>query len=675
MAKTPAAKRAAELREQLNSHNHRYYILDSPIVSDGEYDAMLRELQSLEEADPALLTLDSPTQRVGAAPSPEFREVDHPRPMLSLGNAFDDGELAAWHKRASGILEADDFAMVCEPKIDGLAIALTYEDGLLVRGATRGDGMRGEDVTPNVRTIRSVPLALQRSAGAPPRLEVRGEVYMPRSAFAELNEERAERGEQPIANPRNGAAGSLRQLDPTVTAARRLEAWIYQLGWVEDAHTPGSHSEIMEWLAELGFRVNPEQRRVEKLQGAVDYHEEWVEKRFEVDYQTDGVVIKIDRLDYQRHLGFVGREPRWAVAYKFPAEQARTKLLDIGINVGRTGSLNPYAILEPVQVSGVTVRQATLHNEDDIRRKDIRIGDEVWIERAGEVIPQVIGPIVEARDGSEREFRMPLVCPECDTPVVREEDEAAHRCVNARCPAQQYERIRHFVSRAAMDIEGLGEKLVASLLNAGLIHDFPDLYGLAQDQLVQMERMGEKSAENLLAAIERSKTRPLPALISGLGILHVGGETSELLARRFGSIARLMTADEAELEAIPGIGPIVAKAIAVHFHNDGNVSIIAALHQAGVVLEAQGVGDTGQGEKPFDGMRFVVTGRLDGFTRSEAESFIKDRGGQVTGSVSKKTNYVVVGQEPGSKRDDAEKLGISILSEGELTSLGEETAS
>ena len=662
--------RAKELREQLDLHNHRYYVLDSPVVSDAEYDTFMRELQALEEADPALVTPESPTQRVGAAPSPEFTEVTHPQPMLSLGNSFNEEELAAWHKRAAALLETDSFAMVCEPKIDGLAIALTYEGGRLVRGATRGDGTSGEDVTSNVRTIRAIPLAVQQGTNVPPRFEVRGEVYMPRDAFASLNEERAERGEQLIANPRNGAAGSLRQLDPRITAARRLSVWIYQLGWLEGTTPPGSHWETMAWLGEMGFRVNPELRRVESLQGAAAYHHEWADARFEKNYQTDGVVIKIDRLDYQRHLGFVGREPRWAIAYKFPAEQARTRLLEIGINVGRTGALNPYAILEPVQVSGVTVRQATLHNEDDVRRKDIRIGDQVWVERAGEVIPQVVGPIVESRNGTEREFRMPATCPSCDTPVVHEEGEAAHRCVNARCPAQQYERIRHFVSQAAMDIEGLGEKLVATLLDEALIHDFPDIYGLTREQLAALDRMGEKSADNLVAAIAASKTRPLPAVISGLGILHVGGETAELLAKRFGGVRAIMRATEEELEAIPGIGPIVARGIAGHFSNAGNIAIVDELAAAGVTLEGE-TAPTATGPQPFDGLRFVVTGRLDGFTRSEAEAFIKDRGGQVSSSVSKKTDYVVVGEEPGSKRDDAVRLKVSILSEQQLRELAE----
>jgi len=672
MADRATNDRVKELREQLNLHNYRYYVLDSPLVGDGEYDALMRALRALEEADASLVTPDSPTQRVGAEPSPDFREVQHPQPMLSLGNVFDNDELAAWHKRTASILETESFDMVCEPKIDGLAIALTYENGKLVRGATRGDGTKGEDVTPNVRTINSVPLTLQAPAGAPPRMEVRGEVYMPRDAFAELNAEREERGEQLIANPRNGAAGSLRQLDPRITAQRRLDVWIYQLGWVEGTTTPDSHSGVMAWLRKMGFRVNPEVMKIATLTGVADYHVRWDTKRFETNYQTDGVVVKIDRLDYQRHLGFVGREPRWAVAYKFPAEQATTKWLGIGINVGRTGALNPYAELEPVQVSGVTIRHATLHNEDDIRRKDIRIGDVVIVERAGEVIPQVVGPVLEGRPAGTERFSMPTTCPSCGTPVVHEEDEAAHRCVNARCPSQQYERIKHFVSQAAMDIDGLGEKLVAVFLAQGLVADFPDIYRLTVAQLSELNRMGDKSAENLVNAIAASKERALPAVISGLGILHVGGETAELLARSFGSVDALMVATEEQLVAISGIGPIVAKGIVDHFRNEGNRQIVAELRQAGLVLEADVTASLDR-PQPFAGMRFVVTGRLEGFTRSEAEGFIKERGGQVTGSVSKKTDYVVVGEEPGSKADDAQTLGIQTLVEQELRELAEAT--
>lgn len=672
MADQSAAARINELREQIDLHNHQYHVLDSPLIGDSQFDALLVALRALEETNPELITPESPTQRIGGAPSSRFPEVQHPQPMLSLANAFEDADLVAWYKRAAGMLEVDDFAMVCEPKIDGLAIALTYENSKLVRGATRGNGLRGEDVTPNVRTIHSIPLSLIPNPTTPQRFEVRGEVYMPRDAFAQINEARAERGEQPMANTRNGAAGSLRQLDPQITAQRRLDVWIYSLGWNEGGAVPETHSDAMAWLRELGFRVNPEIRRVESLPGAIAYHSEWGKSRFDKNYGTDGVVIKIDRLDHQRHLGFIGREPRWAIAYKFPAEQAITKLLEIRINVGRTGNLNPYAVLVPVQVGGVTIQHATLHNEDDIRRKDIRVGDYVYVERAGEVIPQVVGPVIDRRLEGLVEFSMPARCPSCDTPIVREEGEAAHRCVNARCPEQQAERIKHFVSQAAMDIDGLGEKLVAQLLEQKLIKDFPDIFRLTEEQIADMERMGTKSAANLIAAIEAGKTRPLPAVISGLGILHVGGETADLLARRFGSIPRLMESTEEELQAISGIGPIVAKGIAEHFANEGNRLIVEELATVGVVLE----GDTEpvvKDPQPFKDLRFVVTGRLAGFTRSQAESYIKERGGQVSGSVSKKTNYVVIGEEAGSKADDAQRLEVRILSEDELVALAIET--
>jgi DNA ligase (NAD+) len=670
MADQATTKRVNQLREQIAHYNYQYYVLDSPTVSDTEYDVLFRELQSLEGAAHELVTPDSPTQRVGAAPSPEFQEVQHPQPLLSLGNAFDQEELAAWHRRAAGLLERPNFQVVCEPKIDGLAIALTYEKGHLIRGATRGDGLRGEDVTSNVRTIRSVPLVLRRTTDIPRRFEVRGEVFLPRDGFQRMNEERTERGEPLMANPRNAAAGSLRQLDSRITASRSLDIFIYQLGWSEDGVTPNTHWETLAWLRDLGFRVNPEIGRMDTLEEMEAYHALWEEERHHKNYATDGIVVKIDRLDFQRHLGFVGRDPRWAIAYKFPAEQAMTKLLGIGINVGRTGSLNPYAILEPVQVSGVTVRQATLHNQNDIQRKDLRIGDYVMVERAGEVIPQVVAPVVDRRTGSERVFQMPATCPVCDTPVVREPGEARRRCPNTVCPAQLYERLRHFVSQGAMDIEGLGSKQVAALLQADLVHEMPDIYALTKDQLVSMERIGEKSADNLITSIEISKHRPLPAVIIALGILHVGSETAELLTKRFGSIPRLAQASHEELQAIPGIGPVVASSIADHFQSEGNRRVVARLAESGVTMELE-LGVQAQGPKPFVGKRLVVTGRLERFTRSQIEGIIKELGGQVGSSVSKKTDYLVAGEDASSKLSDAQQLGVPVLSEEEFMSMAE----
>ena len=665
MADQAAIDRADALREQLNYHNYLYYVRDSPVISDGEYDLLIRELRALEEANPELLTPDSPTQRVGAAPSPEFTEVAHPQPLLSLANAFDDDDLTAWHRRAATILDRSDFQMVCEPKIDGLAVALIYEDGKLVRGATRGDGLHGEDVTANVRTINSVPLVLQQPASAPKRFEVRGEVYFPKDAFNRMNEERAERGEQLYANPRNTAAGSLRQLDPKITAQRKLDIWIYQLGWVEGGPGLPTHSEAMAWLGDLGFRVNPEIEKFNTLEAVTEYHATWVKNRHDKNYLTDGVVVKIDDLAYQQQLGFVGREPRWAIAYKFPSEQVVTKLLEIRVNVGRTGSLNPYAVLEPVNVSGVVVRQASLHNEDDIHRKDIRVGDWVIVERAGEVIPQVVGPVVGRRTGKEQAFEMPKTCPVCESPVERVEGEAMHKCTNAACPAQASQLLKHFVSRSAMDIEGLGEKLVVALLEAGLIQEAPDIYSLTVEQLQDMERMGPKSAENLVKAIEASKARPLAAVIFALGILHVGSETAELLVRSFGAMQRIADATADELEAVPGIGPIVAAAIRAYFDDTDNLSVVERLRDAGVTMEGELAAEP-SGPQPLAGKRLVVTGRLEQFTRLQVESRIKELGGQVSSSVSKKTDYVVAGEEAGSKLDDAQRLGVTVLTEQEF---------
>ena len=519
-------------------------------------------------------------------------------------------------------------------------------------------------MTANVRTIRSVPLSLH-GTGLPDRFEVRGEVYFPRGSFNRLNEDRAARGEQVFANPRNAAAGSLRQLDMRVTSDRKLDIWIYQLGWTTGSISQTTHAEMMEWLKTIGFKVNPGLKVLDSLDEVEAYHKHWIETRSSADYQTDGVVVKINQLDYQRQLGFVGREPRWAIAYKFPAEQAITKLTNIGINVGRTGSLNPYAILEPVHVGGVTVRQATLHNEDDIRRKDIRVGDQVIVERAGDVIPQVIGPLIDKRSPSSIPFQMPSQCPACNTEIVRDPGEAAHRCINASCPAQRFERIKHFVSQAAMDIDGLGERLVQVLIDNELISDVPDIYLLRKDQLVSVERMGEKSADKLLSAILASKNRPLRSLLSGLGILHVGGETAELLASRFTSVRNLSNATEEELQEIDGIGPVLAKSIANYFENEGNKWLLERLQDANLRLE-QIEPDAGARDQSLSGKRFVITGRLESFTRTEVERFIKERGGQVSGSVSSRTHYVVIGEDPGSKAEDARELGIETISEAQL---------
>ena len=763
-------QQVADLRERLNHHNYRYYVLDSPEISDAQYDELMRELRAIETEHPELVTPDSPTQRVGAQPADGFTQVAHPRPMFSLGNAFDDDEFMAWHKRVSDLLEGETFDMVCELKYDGLAVALTYEDGVFVRGATRGNGTVGEDVTLNLRTIKSIPLRLL-SEDVPQRLEVRGEVYFPKSLFAKFNEERAARGEQTYANPRNTAAGSLRQLDPRSTAERPLDIFIYSLGYAEGGDMPAYHWEMLQYLNRLGFKVSADSRRVQTPDEAIAFYKHWLKNAEEdLDAAADGVVVKVDNLDFQRHLGVVGREPRWAIAYKFPAVQEITRLLDIRVNVGRTGSINPYAVLEPVNIAGATVRQATLHNEDYIRGKDLLIGDWVVVERAGEVIPQVVSVIDERRDGSERDFRMPEACPSCAEPVVSPEDEAMSYCDNASCPAQLVRLLEHFVSRGAMDIEGMGIKWGEFLIQQGLIKDVADLYYLEPEHLarlnlldvietakarpfadalaaagiptvgkksasviaehfgnmsvlssagelnvgelsgvsartakavvshfkelreqahiteigsefltngliavqsdlfyvnrkhlLQPETLRQKSVSNLLSAIEASKQRPLSRVLVALGIRHVGGEVAELLARSFTTIDNLMSADEETLTAIPTIGPRIAESVVSYFRNEANRQVVDKLRAAGVRLEDEP--RAVPTEQPFVGMRFVVTGRLERFSRPQIQDLIKQYGGAVSGSVSKNTDYLVAGEGGGSKLADAQRLGVDEVNE------------
>src|SRR3990170_61365 len=530
-----AKLRAEELRSQVNYHDYLYYVKDQPEVSDAEYDELMRRLRAIEEHYPELITPDSPTQRVPNVPVQAFGVVEHRDPLLSLANAFNFTQLQAWHKRASNLAGTGDFQMVCDPKIDGLAVSLVFEGGRFVQGATRGDGYRGENITENLKTIRSIPMQL-RGSHFPSSFEVRGEVYMPKSAFERLNDDRAGRGEPLFANPRNAAAGSVRQLDPRVTASRRLDIWIYQLGWSEGDQIPHTHWDTMRWLGDLGFRINPNLRRFDHTEEVDAFYHEWRDRRHDLEYEIDGMVVKIDDKHLWDELGFVGREPRWAIAYKFPPIQATTKLLRIAINVGRTGSLNPFAVLEPVQVGGVIVKQATLHNEDDIRRKDIREGDTVIVQRAGDVIPQVVGPVVSKRTGNEREFVMPKNCPACGGEVQRPPGEAMSYCTNVSCPAQMFRWLGHFAGGGAMDIEGLGEQWCAILLDAGLVKDPADVYSLTKEQLLALPRMGEKSADNLLKNIEESKKRPLSSLLFALGIRHVGGEMAYILANEFGSL-------------------------------------------------------------------------------------------------------------------------------------------
>lgn len=656
-------ERIEKLREQINYHNYRYYVLDSPEISDAEYDALMQELVRLESEHQELVTPDSPTQRVGAAPLEAFGVVAHPVPMLSLGNVFNHEELLAWHKRISNLVGRPISDFTGELKMDGLAVALAYENGLLVSGATRGDGVRGEDITQNLRTIRSIPLSVPRDA--PRRFEVRGEVFLTKSGFKKLNEDRAAAGQPLFANPRNAAAGSVRQLAPRITASRPLDIYIYGLGWAE-GNVPPSHWEIMEYLKSLGFKINPHNAHVKDIEEVEAFYQRWVHRRESLEYDTDGVVAKVNSIPLQEELGTVGREPRWAIAYKFPAIQGTTRLIDIGINVGRTGSLNPYAILEPVAVGGVTIKSAALHNEDDIRRKDIRIGDVVIVQRAGEVIPEVVGPVVSRRTGQERPFIMPTRCPVCGAEVVRPEGEAMSYCTNTACPAQIHENLKHFVSRGAMDIRGVGEQMTAAILKAGLVKDAADLYYLTREQLTSLERMAEKSTANILASIEKSKDRPLARVIFALGIRHVGEETAELLASHFGSIDRLAQATEEELLSIPSIGPKLAESIASFFRQESNRRIIEKLRKAGVRLEDKRGAPK---ELPLAGMEFVVTGRLNAFSREQAEARIRELGGKAGDNVTRKTNYLVVGADPGSKLARAQALGIKQLTEEEFLAL------
>ena len=658
-----ARQRAEELRSIINYHNYRYYVLDSPEISDAEYDALMEELRTIEVEYPQLVTPDSPTQRVGAEPLPSFEPVQHRLPMLSLGNVFSEQELRAWYQRACSLLGEDEAALVGEPKIDGLAVALVYENGRFVQGATRGNGLVGENVSANLRTIKSIPIVLRGQA--PESFEIRGEVYMTRSGFEQLNNERAAQGQPLFANPRNAAAGALRQLDPRVSATRPLNAWFYQLGWLEGGSAPDTHHEVLRWFAELGFRVNPLNRRCATIVDALRYTHDVGHVRDTLDYDIDGCVVKVDRRDWWDELGYVGREPRWATAYKYPPQQATTRLLQIDVSVGRTGVLTPYAVLEPVRVAGATISQATLFNEDNIRRKDVRQGDWVIIERRGEVIPYVVAPVASRRTGEEQLFEMPNRCPVCGTPVQRRPGEAMTFCPNPRCPAQAYRRVLHFASRAALDIQRLGEKLALALFTAGLVQDPGDVYLVTKDQLVQVERLGEKSAENLLGQIEASKQKPLRNVLYGLGIRHVGEQTADALARAFASLDRVAEASLSDLEAVPDIGPIVAQSIFEFFRDADNLRVIDKLRRAGLCLAQERV--TPATEGPLAGTTAVVTGTLGRWTREGVQDLLRSQGATVSDSVSRKTDLVVVGASPGgTKLKRAQELGIQMVDEDGL---------
>jgi DNA ligase (NAD+) len=649
------------LRHQIEQHDYEYYVRDAPTVSDAEYDALMRELRSLEEMHPELADPDSPTQRVSGQVGQGFRSRRHPQPMLSLGNAFSPEQLDAWQQRVRNLVPGATLDCVCEPKIDGLAIALTYDRGRFRVGATRGNGIEGEDVTANLRTLAEVPEEL-RGSRIPDRVEVRGEVYMSTKGFEAMNARRAADGLSLFANPRNAAAGSLRQLDPQITAGRPLQLWAYAIGYIEGMAVE-SQSRVLQLLASWGFPVNPELRHFECFADVHAYCRLMEEARDRLAYEIDGVVIKIDSIACQEELGVVGREPRWAIAYKFPPLQVTTRLLDIPVNVGRTGAINPYAVLEPVAVGGVTIRTATLHNEEDINRKDIRIGDWVIVHRAGDVIPQVVKPLPERRDGSQEPYRLPDACPSCGTPVVKPEGEAMARCPNIACPAQRFRWIEHFVSEPAMDIRGLGTRLAQSFLEIGLIRDPADIYALTEEKLLALPGFQEKSANNLVRAIARSKRRPLANVVFALGIRFVGLQTAELLAQAFPELDRMLEASVEHLEAVEGVGRKTAESIVEWREQEWVQAFLARLKEAGVTWRER---PSAASSGPLTGKTFLLTGTLDSLGRSRAEASLKDLGGKIAPGMSKSVNYLVAGASPGTKLDKARKLGTPVKDEAWL---------
>lgn len=662
-----------DLRQRINRANYLYYVKDQPEISDAEYDRLMRRLLELEEKYPAAVTPDSPTQRVGAAPQTELATFEHRVPMLSLANAFDEDELRAFDDRCKRFLQMDPderIEYVCEPKFDGLAISLTYIDGILTAGATRGDGYRGENVTENLKTIRTIPLNLRHAVGPaqqgdvkpiPSFIEIRGEVILTHDEFRRINEEREMTGEPTFANPRNAAAGSVRQLDPRVTARRRLTMFAYAVGAYEGVEFATQY-ELLCTLGDWGFKVNPDVRVFTGIDPVAAYVREWGAKRETLDYDVDGMVVKVNSFDLQARLGYVARSPRWAIAYKYPAQQVTTRVKDIRVQVGRTGALTPVADLEPVEVGGVTVSRATLHNEDEIRRKDVRIGDTVVVQRAGEVIPEIVEVVKEKRTGSEIEFRMPDKCPVCGADVERAPGEAVSRCTDIACPAQVMERILHFGSRTAMDIDGLGPALVAQLIDNGLVKDPADLYSLTEDQLVGLERMAEKSARNVIEAIQASKSASLDRMIYALGIRHVGERTAASLAQHFGSIDALASADTDEIARVPDVGPVVAESIHTFFAQERNKEVLRKLKAAGIDPKVEARRESG----PLAGKTIVFTGALQRMTRDEAQDLVYKLGGNPSSSVSGNTDLVVAGEKAGSKLDKARSLGVRIITEDEF---------
>jgi DNA ligase (NAD+) len=661
------AARADELAAQIRHHRERYYRDDEPEISDAEFDALTRELQSLAEAHPALDTRDSPLEEVGAPPSATFAPVRHVVPMLSLDNAFDRAELAAWYARIERVI-TDPVTFVGEPKLDGLAISLLYEDGRLVRGATRGDGETGEDVTANVATIAAIPERL-RGDSVPARLEVRGEVFMPLASFEELNRRQGDAGDRLFANPRNAAAGSLRQKDPRITASRDLTFDAYQLGVQEGGPALRSHHQTLDWLRDLGLPVNGHIEQLDSLDAVYEFCERVEANRHSFGYDIDGAVVKVDDLEQRNELGFTSRAPRWAIAFKFPPEEKTTLLRGIMVSIGRTGRATPFAQLEPVFVGGSTVGLATLHNQDDVARKDVRVGDTVIVRKAGDVIPEVVGPVLSKRKKGARKWKFPTRCPVCDQPLVRLEGEADTRCVNVDCPAQRVQRIVFFAGRSAMDIEGLGEERVTQFVDAGLLTDAADVYSLTVDRLIPLERIGERSAQLLVDAIDQSRSRPLAKLLVGLGIRHVGPSAAQALARELGSLDAISTASEEELAVVAGVGGVIAESVVAFFANERNRALVERLREAGVNFRGPEKAEVRTDLPSLAGMTFVLTGTLPSMTREEAQAELEARGGKVTGGVSKKTSYVVVGASPGSKLAKAEQVGVPILDEGALRHL------
>lgn len=662
MDKVELEKRVEELHKLLHEYGYAYYVLDQPMVSDAVYDQYMKELLTIEADNPDLIFPDSPTQRVGGNVLEGFEKVTHKTPMLSLSNAFNEEDLRDFDRRVKAVV-GDSVRYVCELKIDGLAISLTYENGSFVLGSTRGDGTTGENITTNLRTIHSIPLRLKNNVS----IEVRGEAYMPKKSFEKLNDERENKGEDLFANPRNAAAGSLRQLDPKIAASRNLSIFLYSIGGDAEQYGLDSHSESLDYLDELGLTTNKERQICQTIDEVIDYVKEWHDKRPNLAYEIDGIVVKVDRFIHQQELGFTSKSPRWAIAYKFPAEEVVTRLIDIELSVGRTGVVTPTAILEPVRVAGTTVARASLHNEDLIREKDVRINDLVIVRKAGDIIPEVVAPLTEQRTGSEEPYSMPSECPACGSDLIRIEGEVALRCVNPQCPAQIVEGIIHFVSRNAMNIEGLGEKVVEQLYREEMIKDASDLYRLTVDELVTLERMGAKSATNLVNAIEGSKGNSVERLLFGLGIRHVGEKVARILSQEFGSLHAIMSASREELTAIHEIGDKMADSIVEFFNNEDVQALIQRLEAYGINMEYKGRRAAAVSEdSPFAGKTVVLTGKLEQLTRNEAKEKIESLGGTVAGSVSKKTDLVVAGEDAGSKLAKAQQLNIPVWNENQL---------